>query len=239
MRTIEIVNNPLGCDIRIIHTESGLVSPDVTKIVIQKYDPVVGEWKHAYEKFITTSTDADFTLSDIYVASLHEYSYKMIYIDSDSTILDEVERTVKCNFDGLVVMDSYGNTYNAVANWNYTHSREGGAGFIQPFFSRFPIAIYNGNVNYESGNASGLFAPFDSKGNPVYDNLTLYRHRLIDYLTDHRVKLFKTYDGYMWLVAIDSGVQDAYDGHLDSEVVSFDWREVQEIPTTDMMRVIA
>ena len=84
-----------------------------------------------------------------------------------------------------------------------------------------------------------MFAPFDSKGNPVYDNLTLYRHRLIDYLTDHRVKLFKTYDGYMLLVAIDSGVQDAYDGHLDAEIVSFDWREVQEIPTTDMMRVIA
>lgn len=115
----------------------------------------------------------------------------MIYIDSDSTILDEVERTVKCNFDGLVVMDSYGNTYNAVANWNYTHSREGGAGFIQPFFSRFPIAIYNGNVNYESGNASGLLLPFDSKGNPVYDNLTLYRHRLIDYITDHRVSCSK------------------------------------------------
>ena len=58
-------------------------------------------------------------------------------------------------------------------------------------------------------------------------------------LIPRAIQLFKTYDGYMWLVAIDNGVHDAYDGHLDSEVVSFYWREVQEIPTTDMMRVIA
>lgn len=211
----------------------------VSKIIIQKYNPDTDDWNHAFEKNITAPTDANFTLSDIYVASLYSYKYKIIYVNSESTILQEVEKTVQCRFDGLVVMDASGTTYNAVANWNYTHSRERSVSFIQPFFSRFPIAIYNGSVNYESGSASGLFAPFDSEGNPAYENLTLYRHKLIDYLTDQQVKLFKTYDGYMWLVAIDSGVQDAYDGHLDAEIVSFDWREVQEIPTTDMMRVIA
>lgn len=239
MSNIEVKNNALGCDIRIIHKENDIANLSVSKIVIQKYNSNTGLWERAFEQNVSKKADANFTLSDIYVASLHSYNYKVLYVNSESTIIRETEKTVRCVFDGLVIMDTYGTVYNAVANWNFSHSRERSVGFIQPFFSRFPIAIYNGSVNYESGSASGLFAPFDSEGNPAYENLTLYRHKLIDYLTDQQVKLFKTYDGYMWLVAIDSGVQDAYDGHLDSEIVSFDWREVQEIPTADMMRVIA
>lgn len=232
---MKVYNHVAGADVRIEVTAADSEGLGLDRIIIQKHDGAA--WQKAYEQKISAEADRVFFLSDIYVATGKTYRYKALYVNANNDLLKEEEGEVLCYFDGLVVMDAT-SLYVSVGNWSYSHSRTTSVNFIQPFQRKHPIAIVNGNVNYESGDASGVFAPFDERGDPAYEGSTPYRQQFLNYLATPGVKLFKTYDGYMWLVCIDSGMKDTYEYNKDTELVSFSWTEVDEIPTTNCLQAV-
>ena len=234
---VRVYNDALKAEVVLEITAVDAPTAAFTRLIVQKQD-TDEKWQHAFEQAGTTADEVAVKLRDIYVANGETYSYKVMYINEENIIVKQEELTVVSQFGGLVVADKTA-TYISVGNWDYAHSRTTSVNYIQPFQRRYPIAIVNGDVSYESGNASGIFAPFDAKGNPTYENLTAYRHKFLRYLSQPGTKLFKTFDGYMWMVSIGSGTKDTYEKSSETIAVSFDWTEVDDVPTVDCLQVVS
>lgn len=200
----------------------GYDKPVVT-IVIQKMNED-GDYVEVYK-----TTSGDFEVRDTSVRSGDTAQYRVIYLDEGGLYLDTKDYEVTCQFDGIAVMDDT-TVYRTVANWGYDHTRNTSVGFVQPYFKRTPIAIVHGDMNYESGSVTGLFAPFDERGNPVYANQAAYRHKMIDWLANKKPKVVKTMDGYAWKVMVGTGFQDKLSGHVDAQLVTFTWTEIDDLP---------
>lgn len=235
---MRISTNLSMCEVRIQLLQEDMAGLEgVTKIVIQRQDPKTLAWKEALSRPVAKPADAAFTAADPYVATDKVYSYKVLYINAAATILKTVPLNCNVQYRGVCIGDGKGQAYLAPFNVTYHHARQTAVNYVQPFNSRFPIAIVGGAKNHEQGDVTGLFCPFDHEC-PVLENLTAYRHELVDFLCAPGVKLLKTFDGYMWMVHVDSGAADKLDFVPDTETVSFSWTEVAEVPTDHMMRVV-
>ena len=134
------------------------------------------------------------------------------YEFSISTMLNGVEgsimtNTIESNFDEFYIMEK-DSGYHGI-NIEITPTRNQTSSIITPLDGKYPVVIYNTEMNYDSLNVKGMFIQLV---NNEFDKVGAWKYRdsMKDFLLDKKSKIIKYSDGRCFLVAItDNVVEDS------------------------------
>lgn len=160
-----------------------------------------------------------------------QYEYAIIPVVNGIQV-NAVSQTVKSEFTGIYIMeaDEFWGTIVTDAFINTT--RNIAKTFQTTLNYRYPKGISNEVVNYDTGSTSGEFLPFDHNTCILQtedDVRVPYQRRFMDFLTDYKMKILKSFDGRIWLIDINPSPTDNADGMYNRRIISFNWTEIGSV----------
>lgn len=217
-----------------------LSSDIVSEIRIKKR--LVGDsvWKTIYLKDnIKSSKDFDISFVDYIEPSNRtvEYKYVPVFkINSGNIDMDSEGTFVESKFDNYFLVGQYeintdGQMINEVhpmiIDFTSTTSFNGNSTTVKTLGSKYPFVITNGITKYYSGNTSCTFIELCVNGEDVdVENAWKYRNDIDYFLKNGYAKLMKSFEGDMWLIAVNEDVTHQTNGHYQNVSTSFAWVEV-------------
>ena len=200
------------------------VLANTSHLLIKRRVKSTYKWITIFSKEINTLDDFKISFNDYY-SSNEKYEYAIVNVlngaEGNYNIIE-----VESKFNGLYIADKnniYGTLYD-IGNINISRPHEGILYKLNN--QKYPVYSSNSKANYEIGEASGYFVKTDTYScSLLTEDSNDYRHDIIDFLTDDKPKILKTYDGRMWLVNIHGDVKDEVDGHYLHRIITFPWTE--------------
>lgn len=197
------------------------VTSDVMAVAIRRREKGTGAWTEVYRKRIEAGAieDFKFVLYDVSARAgvTYEYAFVPILVGSEGAM---AVQEVKCEFKGLWI---YGASvhYHTDLNVRVKIERNFSGNEVTTLGRRYPYYVSYGQSNYDSGSISGVFAPYDEgQCKYILPASTLWRERLIDFLSDRKPKVIKTWDGRLWVAGITPSVSQE-DGVAPVTSISF------------------
>lgn len=180
---------------------------DVMAVAIRRREKGTGAWTEIYRKRIEDMEDGNFKfiLYDISARAgvTYEYAFVPILIGSEG-VMDVQE--VKCEFKGLWICGDTAH-YHTDMNVKIKTDRNFSGNGVTTLGRRFPYYISYGQSNYDTGTITGVFAPYDDiHCRYVLPGSALWREQLMDFLSDRKPKVIKTWDGRLWVAGITSSI---------------------------------
>lgn len=229
-------NKPYRGGIELRSTTSKTSIDNITSIVIKRKRYDKSGWNTIHTIDVSEVNDLKFKLFDITALSGKSYYYSIDIKNGNSTIETEIFPLVECWFCGVFIGDEK-QQFIAGSNYKTESSRNTEVAYIKTLNTRTPYRVSNAQLNYTSGNTSGLFLKVTDDGKkfiPDYDHS--YSESVIDFLTDGRNKILKTEEGQAWYVSIDDSPSTPYnDGYIGVNPVSFNWTEIGDLPVLGMV----
>jgi len=233
--SIEIVNNPYkGCiEIKTEQATSELGEIEYL-IISRKSDNDSEDIDRILEKKIESLDDLNYIYRDLSSICGVTYTYFVELTDGIevgySILESDTFSGIECVFDGIFVGDE-NKQYMAILNCSTSIVRNTQQNYVTTLLGRTPYKVSNANVNYTTGQSSGLFVRFDEYNKPIAEMSNSYRIEVIDFLTDGNDKILKTSNGDVWLVSIDSNVDLNFDDNYSGyNLISFSWTEIGDVP---------
>ena len=213
-----------------------------------KYTKISEGWVTVASLSIESEDDLQFTVYDYVTANNTEYEYTLVPTLSQMQggVLVEVESSIT---DNSVVLDVY-SEFNGVFLCNVGHSERLQAGVTydnntynqltgthQTLGAKYPIIVSNSIIDYASGGVTGTIL---NRGYGKLDGVTGEMVRLdrqaiiqakeefVNFITDHKPKILKDWNGNMWLVMIvDSPTYSFFnDWGMGLGSLQFSWNEI-------------
>ena len=172
-----------------------------------------------------------FTRYDKTARSLQDYDYAVVPVAGGIEGNLNITPVYSC-FDGIYVFEggAEGKSYYTLAEWEnpIVHNRE--ATVVTTLGRKLPFTISNGASEFDSGTASGIFAPCDWHSySLVLDKNAFHRDEVMSFLTNGNVKLLKQGNGRIWLCQItgEGPREETWTSAMTSDLakISFDWAQ--------------
>lgn len=186
-------------------------------------------WLTLVEIPINTIDDLTFAFNDRLNAYGVEYDYAFV------PVLNDIEgnyiiNSILSKFNGVFIGDAE-SAYKLMYDVNYgTNNRNQQVGTFEPLGRQFPVFVANGLLSYESGNviATILNDDFEDSGEINRTAIIQKKDILKDYLTNHKAKILRDWNGNIWLCIIVNNPQITYRNGSGMGIpqVAFDWIEV-------------
>ena len=234
---MRVINDPVKCAVKIEHTQEDgrLVSelPTIEFTCIQRRKKGEAEWRDIYKATYYGSGSLDFTTYDYTVSSHQTYEYRNVYYlkeqATDSTSLVEGESvSVYAQFDGFLIADEH-NVYVSLADPKYTYQKDFNIAFVKPYNSKYPHAVRNGDACSCSGTFEGDFNPLDA--NCQFEKqYAAFENEITEFLYRPTSKMFKTFDGHVWYIHINTPIKKVDDQIGGFIKLQFSWNEIGKLP---------
>lgn len=160
--------------------------------------------------------------------SMATYEYAITLLSGTEEI-GTVSSLVESSFDGIFITDDE-QTWGTIVTDAFVNTTRNIAKSYQTTLNyRYPVVTTAAVINYDSGNATGEFVPFDPEAcQLIYEDATrnAYQKRFMDFLTNYKAKILKTMDGRIWLVDVNPSPTDSANGIYYRRNVSFNWTEI-------------
>lgn len=194
------------------------------------------KWINLHEFAITDPSDLNIDYIDMSPRSVNTYDYSVVPIigGNEGSLYSN---SITTKFRGLTVCDR-SVVYNAYLDIELSQARNKPSSVVPTINRKYPFVISNGNINYDSGAVSALFAPFESE-NCTWDfkNGHSFRDEMRDFLYNGAPKIIKHEDGRMWLAAVSSAqIVDSEDGHHLKVHTSFEFTEIGNCDSEEDLR---
>ena len=182
------------------------------------------DWITCFEIPVSSEEDFLFTRELKYLKSGTKYDIAIV------PVLNGVEgnfniKSVDSEFDGMFVLDK-DNVYSAPLNVGiYPVTQNKNSNTISTLNNKYPFVIYNGKANYKSGSAIGLFVGYGDSVEYDFDNDLQYRENVLEFLTNGKPKILKTYHGYLFIINVIDTISVDRDSHDKNVNISFSWVE--------------
>lgn len=186
---------------------------------------------------IASLDELTFTLTDHLARCLTEYEYAFVpIISGGSGIYNEgtyIVKSIISKFDGVFVCDD-DNIYkfDGSVQFGNTDTTQK-LGIYEPLGRKYPVIVSNGNISYQTGQATGLVLNENYKpGQPLDRKAIVEKRRLfVDFLNNRRPKILKDWNGQAWLIQVTTNPSISYtDGSgIGLGSVTFGWTEVGDV----------
>ena len=207
---------------------------DFFRIKRRKYGDI--NWLNLHEFIITDPSNLNIDYIDMSPRSATRYSYSVVPVigGNEGSLYSN---DITTDFKGLSVCDK-SRVYNAYLDIDLSQNRNRPSSVIPVVNRRYPFVISNGASNYDSGNVSALFAPFDAETCTWdFSSGHQFRDGLKDFFFDGNPNIIKYEDGRMWLAAVSSAqVTDSEDGHPFKVHTSFEFTEIGNCDSEEDLR---
>ena len=197
----------------------------ISQLAVRRRKYGTFNWTTVCVRNIDSKEDLQFAGIDLFNAGNTDYEYALV------PILNGAEGnyyivSVHSDFEGIYIFDK-NRMFGTTLDIKCSTSRKNSLICQTSLRNRYPRAIYNSSVNYDSGSVEAFFCRYDTARHAFHpDDSCSYRHELMDFLTDGRPKILKASDGRMWLINVDGGsVSDNEGDHWQHRMTSFNWFE--------------
>lgn len=212
-------------DINLTAGNVDFVVSNTSDILIKKREKGEFNWITMYQKSINSVDDFNVDFIDKYCKNHKTYEYACVGIlngaESNYNVVE-----IESDFDGMFILDKTHIYGTPMDNGSCDTTRNHYLTKQEFPAQKYPGSYSYSKTNYDSAEASGYFARFDTETCQFLtdDNIN-YMKEIIDFLSDNKPKILKVDDGRMWLVSIDGTPTDTMDGHPQHRIISFSWYE--------------
>ena len=197
-------------------------------LVIKKLDVnnPKAEWQTIYIRPVNKESNMNFEYIDYLCRTNREYKYNIIPITNGIETYMNNEVSVKSKYDGIYITDGH-TQYGTILDIDSKHPRKTNTSILEPINSRYPVSIKNGMLNYSTGSVTARFLELDDDCNlKDLENNYYYQEKIIDFLSESYALVFKNYDGFMAIVAIDGEISDDPSDYSPAPKLSFNWTQI-------------
>lgn len=205
------------------------ITQDVSSIKIKRRK--IGEYNWITIKEIPINSTEDFTFAFNDALTASGFTYEYAYVPVIGNIEGAYSITeIFSNFSGVFVCD-LNNAYKFYTGVEYgATSTIQKVGTFEPFGRKYPIIIYNGDTQYDSGSFNGNIIPASFYETNKLDRIEIVKERntIIDFLTNKKPKILKDYNGNCWLICIVNQPTTSYDNNygMGAVKVQANWSEI-------------
>lgn len=193
------------------------------------------DWTELYEMNISGQTGRiELEYIDRYALGRNaEYQYcaapTIENVEQDAAIV-----AVKSHFNGMYLLDKERVYYIGLDPEISDTTRNQSASVETTLSGKYPIVFYGSEANYYSGNCSGTIIKYDRTADEFdFDGSVQYRESMIDWLTNKKPKVLKSWDGRGWLINVNGNISIDDNEHYNKVSVSFDFVETGSLDSTD------
>ena len=180
------------------------------------------KWETVYIQPVKSESDFNFTFTDYLCRNNCDYQYNIVPVANGIETYANNVIDVRSSFNGIHLTDGhvqYGTTFDIQSNY----SRKTSSSTVQPINSRYPVTVKNGLLNHSSGSITARFLKMNDDDTADTDNGYIYRKEVVDFLSESHALIFKNYDGFIGIIAIENDISEDFGEHLLAPKVSFSW----------------
>lgn len=193
------------------------------------------EWQTIYIHPVNKEKDIDFEYVDYLCRNNREYKYNIVPAINGVENYVYNETSVKSIYDGIYITDGH-TQYGTILDIDSKYSRKTNTSTLEPINSRYPVSVKNGMLNYSTGSVTARFLELD-------DNCELkdlehnyyYQEKIMDFLSESSALVFKNYDGFMGIVAIDGEISDDPSDYSPAPKLSFNWTQIGDADNAEQL----
>lgn len=234
---MRVTNEPVRCAVKIEHSENdakhlaGISLFD--SIGVQRRKEGENEWHDIYKANYYGNSSLNFITYDYTVSSHQTYEYRNVFYlkrQARNATLETVGEVVSvyAYFDGFLIADK-NNIYVSLADPKYTYQKDFNVAFVKPYNSKYPHAIRNGEASSYSGTFEGIFNPLDENCQ-FAKRYADFEDEIVDFLSRPTSKIFKTFDGHVWYIHVNTPVKKLDDQIGGFVKLQFSWNEIGALP---------
>ena len=203
------------------------VVTQISAIKVKRRKKGTFDWYTLYNVPISDPSEIDFVRYDYLAQNEEEYEYAIV------PIIGNVEgeysiNSIKSEFYGIFITDGE-NSYKFKANAFYSsNERVHQTGIYEPYGSKYPVIMSNGQLSYDKGTVSGDVIMFTAD-EQLDRKATVERLKAIkDFLTTTSGKILKDFNGNIWLVALSDNIPVTYytEVGMGFAKLDFNWSEI-------------
>lgn len=175
----------------------------VTEIRVKRRKKGTFEWITFKTQKVESIEDLSVAFNDYLNANYTEYEYAYVPVMS-GVEGDYIVQEIKSQFQGVFLCDR-DTIYKFYSDVNYgTLSQVQQTATFEPFGSKYPIVVTNGEINYKKGNLNHRILPSNYLENRQLDRFELVqeREKLLDFINNKKAKILKDWNGNFWLIVI-------------------------------------
>lgn len=203
------------------------VISQISSIKIKKRKKGSFNWYTLYNVPIKKLQDINFVKYDYLGKNDTEYEYAIVPIIGN-TEGEYAINSIKSEFYGVFITDGK-NNYKFKEGASYSsNERVHQSTVFEPYGSKYPIVISNGQLSYDRGTAGGNVIVFTSD-EQLDRNATVDRLQAIkNFLGTPSAKILKDFNGNIWLVSLSDNLPITYYSEVGMGFarVDFNWSEI-------------
>jgi hypothetical protein len=174
--------------------------PSTTSILIKRRKIEGFDWISLYNQPINEPSDIVFSIFDSYNEYGQDYEYALVPV-SGTTEGGYIPNSIYSEFDGNFITDGV-SMYKITAEIKIDNlAQNQKISTLNPLGSVYPKVSKNALANYKSGTISAFISTNNSQTIDRKANKE-YREGFIKFLTNGKAKIFKDWNGNMWLVSL-------------------------------------
>lgn len=164
------------------------------------------DWALLAEYRLDPNTSLKFDIVDNMAQSNTEYEYAIVPI-LDFEKNEEAQymtKEIMTQFDGVYICDK-DTIYRFYADVSFGSGEQKNiTGIYEPMGKKYPIVVSNGITNYYKSSLSAKIITDKDLSNVTINRMeeVNYRKNILDFLTNHKPKIIKDWNGNSWLVMI-------------------------------------
>ncbi len=203
------------------------VVTQISNIKIKRRKKGTFDWYTLYNVPVTDPNDIDFVRYDFLAQNDTEYEYAVV------PVIGNVEgeysmNSITSQFYGIFVTDGQ-SSYKFKENASYANNeRVHLTATYEPYGSKYPIVVSNGQLSYNKGSVGGSIIMF-TDNEQLDRKATVERLKAIeDFLTTPSAKILKDFNGNIWLVTLSDNLPVTYftEVGMGFARVDFNWSEI-------------
>lgn len=203
------------------------VVSSISSIRVKRRKKGTFDWYTLFDVPVTDVKDIDFVRYDYLAQNNVEYEYAVV------PIIGNVEgeysmNSIKSEFYGIFITD--GNvSYKFKENASYSNNeRVHLTATYEPYGSKYPVVISNGQLSYDRGSVGGTIIVLKSDEQLDRDATVQRLNAIKTFLITPSAKILKDFNGNIWLVTLSDNLSLTYYSEVGMGFarVDFNWSEV-------------
>lgn len=205
---------------------------NTTDIVVKRREKGSFTWQNIFHKKIEDTADFEFSFYDRYARSgtAYEYGMSQIYGNIEGNV---VISEAFSQFDGYFLMEKE-QLFHLMLNLTMERQKNAPRAYLAGLNKKYPSTVITSKANYYTGSASAVLFEYQPElCGFCTEDAWAYRDQFMEFLTNGKPKVMKSFTGQIYLINVDNGPADSSSDHWNLPGTSFSWIQVGDASSTD------
>lgn len=201
----------------------------ITSVRIKRRIKGTFNWITLFDVPVSTVEDLKFEKYDF--LNQHSVEYEYAFVPMTNNIEGNyITNTVMSELKGVFISDIK-EIYGFYGNVSYgSTERANRVGVFEPYGSKYPVIVSNGDIDYESGSVQATVMTDEMVYENQFDEVDerILADNIARFLANKKAKILKDWNGNIWLITVTASPTKSYVQAMGNGlvIINFAWSEV-------------